>query len=63
MRFVFRLLATLPLPLLHVLGALAGWLVYLASPTYRRHLRENMTLALGPAASRRAAQRWPPPGA
>ena len=27
MRFVFRLLATLPLPLLHVLGALAGWLV------------------------------------
>ena len=51
MRFVFRLLATLPLPLLHVLGALAGWLVYLASPTYRRHLRENMTLALGPAAA------------
>lgn len=51
MRFIFRLLAALPLPLLYVLGALAGWLVYLASPTYRRHLRENMALALGSAAS------------
>ena len=51
MRFLFRLLAALPLPLLHALGALAGWLVYLASPTYRRHLRANMAQALGPAAA------------
>ena len=42
MGFVFRLLAYLPLPVLHNLGALAGWLAWLLSPTYRRHLRENM---------------------
>ncbi|MCP5267979.1 MAG: lysophospholipid acyltransferase family protein [Zoogloeaceae bacterium] len=49
MHLFFRLLAALPLPLLSVMGALAGWLVYLASPTYRRHLRENLALALGEA--------------
>lgn len=56
MRVLFRLLSLLPLPVLHALGGLAGWLVYLASPTYRRHLRENMALALGEplAASARA---------
>ena len=42
MGFVFRSLSFLPLPLLHNLGALAGWLAWLLSPTYRRHLRENM---------------------
>lgn len=41
MGFVFRSLAYLPLAVLHNLGALGGWLVYLLSPTYRRHLREN----------------------
>ncbi len=45
MAFLFRLLSHFPLPLLHNLGALAGWLTYLASPTYRRHLRENTSLA------------------
>ena len=45
MGFVFRLLAFLPLPLLHNLGALVGWVIWLASPTYRRHLRENTALA------------------
>lgn len=45
MGFLFRLLAYLPLPLLHNLGALAGWLVYLLSPAYRRHLRENIAQA------------------
>lgn len=54
MVFLFRFLAGLPLPLLHNLGALAGWLVYLASPTYRRHLREN-TAQAGQGAARRAA--------
>ncbi len=45
MVFLFRLLAHLPLPLLHNLGALLGWLVYACSPTYRRHLRENTARA------------------
>jgi Kdo2-lipid IVA lauroyltransferase/acyltransferase len=48
----FRLLARLPLPLLHGLGALLGWLVYLASPTYRRNLRDNLTLAFPKAGKR-----------
>lgn len=53
MAVLFRLLARLPLPLLHNLGALAGWLAYLASPTYRRHLGQNIAQAgLG-------ALRWP----
>jgi Kdo2-lipid IVA lauroyltransferase/acyltransferase len=43
----FRFLATLPLPWVHRLGALAGWLTYAASPTYRRRLRANLELALG----------------
>lgn len=54
MTFLFRLLSTLPLPLLHNLGALLGWLAYALSPTYRRHLRENMALA-GCASERSAA--------
>ena len=45
MAFLFRLLSRLPLPLLHNLGALFGWLHWLASPVYRRHMRENMALA------------------
>ena len=42
---LIRLLSLLPLPLLHNLGALAGWLAYAGSPTYRRHLKENSGLA------------------
>lgn len=42
---LFQLLSALPLPLMHALGAAAGWLVYAASPTYRRRLRENLALA------------------
>ena len=53
MIFVFRLLAGASLATLHRLGALLGWLTWLASPTYRRHLRENMTLALGADGARR----------
>ncbi len=45
MAFLFRLLAHLPLPVLHNLGALLGWITFAASPTYRRHLRENTALA------------------
>lgn len=45
MVFLFRLLSRLPLHVLHNLGALLGWLTWLASPTYRRHMRENLRLA------------------
>lgn len=45
MGLLFRLFAFLPLPVLHNLGAIAGWLIFLLSPTYRRHLRENIALA------------------
>ena len=47
MILVFRLLSCLPLAWLHRLGAAAGWLSWLLSPTYRRHMRDNMVLALG----------------
>jgi KDO2-lipid IV(A) lauroyltransferase len=40
--FFFRLLSKLPLPVLHGLGSALGWLVYLASPSYRRRLRTNL---------------------
>lgn len=45
MYFFFRLLSRLPLAWVHRLGTAFGWLTYLASPTYRRHLRENMRCA------------------
>jgi len=49
---LFRLLSTLPLAWLHALGALLGWLAWLLSPTYRRHMSANMVLALGAAGAR-----------
>jgi KDO2-lipid IV(A) lauroyltransferase len=42
----FRALGRLPLFLLHAIGALAGWLTYLASPRYRRRLTENLAAAI-----------------
>ena len=45
MVFIFRLLARLSLRVAHLLGAFAGWATYLLSPTYRRHLRENVQQA------------------
>lgn len=45
MVFIFQILSRLPLWLVHALGAGLGRLTYLLSPTYRRHLRENMALA------------------
>ena len=41
-RFVLSLVARIPLPFLHALGALLGWAIYALSPTYRRHLRANL---------------------
>ncbi|WP_373896805.1 lysophospholipid acyltransferase family protein [uncultured Massilia sp.] len=51
---LFRFLSMFPLPVLHALGAALGWLVYLASPSYRRRLRENLARA-GHAGQLRAA--------
>ncbi|RJG04926.1 lysophospholipid acyltransferase family protein [Noviherbaspirillum cavernae] len=42
---LFRLLSKLPLPVLHASGATLGWLVYLASPTYRNRLKSNIARA------------------
>ena len=53
MVFLFRLLARLPLRIAHLLGAFAGWATYLLSPTYRRHLGENVLQAgFGPGVRR-----------
>lgn len=45
MVFLFRLLSRLPLSVIHRLGALLGQLTYLLSPSYRRHLRNNLAQA------------------
>ena len=42
---LFRFLARLPLPLLHNLGALAGWLAWLLSATYRRNFSVHIAQA------------------
>src|SRR6185436_3095792 len=56
-RFLMSLVARIPLPVVHAVGALLGWAIYGLSPTYRRHLRENLEAAgYGEdAATRRAA--------
>ena len=50
---LFRFLSYLPLSWLHAFGALCGWLAWLFSSAYRRHMRENMVLALGAEGERR----------
>jgi KDO2-lipid IV(A) lauroyltransferase len=56
MRALFRLFAALPLGLLHRLGSVLGWTIYGMSPTYRRHVRENLAAArYGDARVRRGA--------
>ena len=45
MRTVLRLIAALPLGFLHRLGSVLGWIMYGTSPTYRRHVRENLAAA------------------
>ncbi len=42
MLILFDVLARLPLPLLHRIGALLGWVVYLTSGRYAARLRENL---------------------
>jgi KDO2-lipid IV(A) lauroyltransferase len=50
---IFRLLSRLPLPWLHAVGSTLGRLAWLFSPTYRRHLHENMVRALGEEGAQR----------
>lgn len=45
MGFLTRLVARMPLPLLHAAGALLGWLMYLGSRRYRTHVVENLAAA------------------
>jgi Kdo2-lipid IVA lauroyltransferase/acyltransferase len=45
MLFLLRLVARLPLPLLHALGAGLGWIVYFGSPRYRRDFKRNLDIA------------------
>ena len=51
--FLVRWISGWPLGLLHAIGGLLGWLVWLLSPTYRRRLRTNANLAGVSAAARR----------
>jgi Kdo2-lipid IVA lauroyltransferase/acyltransferase len=37
--------ARLPLPVLHAVGSVLGWAIYLLSPGYRHHLRDNLRQA------------------
>ncbi len=55
MKTLFRGLALLPLPLLHGIGAVLGWLAFLGSPTYRRRFHENARQAGFAPASVRSA--------
>lgn len=45
LRFLFRLVAALPLWMVHALGAGLGSIVYWASASYRRSLRDNLEQA------------------
>jgi KDO2-lipid IV(A) lauroyltransferase len=51
--FLVRWISGWPLGLLHAVGGVLGWLVWLCSPTYRRRLRANAELAGVPARARR----------
>ncbi len=42
---MMHLLARLPLRVVHALGGLLGWAIYGMSPTYRRHLKDNLARA------------------
>lgn len=57
MRLAFRLLSRLPLRANHFMGALAGRLVYLLSPRYRRRIRENLAHS-GLAGDEKAVRRF-----
>jgi KDO2-lipid IV(A) lauroyltransferase len=55
MSLLFRWSAHLPLAVLHMLGAVLGWLAYGVSPTYRKRFHENVAQAgIAPRQARRA---------
>lgn len=45
MLFLFKFLGRWPLPVLHLMGVLGGWLAWLLLPGYRRRWAENTALA------------------
>ncbi|MBV8604978.1 MAG: lysophospholipid acyltransferase family protein [Pelomonas sp.] len=55
MSLLFRVLSRWPLRLLHAVGALLGWITFLASPTYRGRFRANVAQAGLPWAAARPA--------
>ena len=55
MFLLFRFLSRWPLPVLHALGGLLGWLVWWLSPAYRRSFRANVAQAGLPFALARPA--------
>jgi KDO2-lipid IV(A) lauroyltransferase len=55
MTLVFSLLARMPLALMQALGGFLGWLVWCASPAYRRQFRHQVALSgVDPARARQA---------
>lgn len=51
MKTLFRVLALLPLPVLHAVGAALGWVSFLVSGTYRRRFVDNARQAGYPLAA------------
>ena len=45
LRILLGLVAKIPLPLLHAVGTVLGWAIYIASAGYRRHLNDNLRQA------------------
>ena len=42
---LFQILSWLPLPMMHSLGAVSGWIVYACSPAYRRRMNAHLQRA------------------
>jgi len=45
LKALFRLLARLPLPIIHGLGVVLGWVAYLTDKRFAKRIRENLALA------------------
>ena len=45
LRLIFQILAALPLPFLHLLGRLLGWLAYYGSPKMRARTADNIRIS------------------
>jgi KDO2-lipid IV(A) lauroyltransferase len=42
---LFQIFSWLPLPMMHALGSVSGWIVYACSPTYRRRMNTHLQRA------------------